>query len=566
MALAAAEKREDNLAESQVNKFPYDTAWSIVFKNGNFTQEEFASTGKRGLPTSGTITAVGVGLGVFYGADGTGAYIRVRVQEGQIKPLYYVKVNNEWYYYNVDGGMWVLSPEPLLFKRGDVGKDLDCGEENWDRRTRESAEQSADAYYSALLNIEQMKGIDFDSYLGMVVATKTWAEEEMKEAEKLQKEQYKQLSEYLDDIYKKISGIQNKWGKDAVLVPAAISYRVIKGGKETALVVGTVLVKNKRTGQFYLPELDLIGDLDTIAIECARNSGSYARIIIPGAKSEEYYSPPKEVLWEIVGAITGMRDIEEFIHNPGFRTAIPAAITIVQWALLAAGAAGVGRVATAGTRAAWSLEAIGLRGGVGFWGGASRIGRIIAFNTIALQPLKKAPENPLPAIAESIFGIALWYCAYELAIGKLLVKAPKWIKRVGTPSVFGGAIAIDMTVGGVLDRMIESKELTPEYLKETINGVILDLENGEALGLEKADYIALQGLLEINILAYIYCKLKSGEGLSDEEIEWINRQISSAKDILSERGITTGPLVELSAALEKMGFDYNMSSVPKRRE
>ena len=573
MALAAAEKSGGTLAESQVNKFPYETAWSIVFQNGDFTSGELKLLGMSGLPTSGKITAIGVGLGVHYGSDGTGSYIRVRLEDGQKKPLYYVKVNNEWYSYHVDAGMWVLSPEPLLFKRGDVGEKLDCGKEKWEERAIESAQQSVAAYNLALLNISQMSRMSLDSYLGMVGAAKAWAEEKMKKAEGLEKEQYKQLFKYLEEIYGRIDNIKERWGNNAVLVPAVILYRVVKEGEETALVVGTVLVKNNNTGQLYLPELNLTkNNLDEIASECARKSGTYARIIIQGAKSNEYYSPPKEVFWEIFGAITGMKDIQDFIYNPGWKTAIPAAITVVQYVLLAAGVAGAGRAVTSGTRAAGILEVIGLRGGTGFWGGAFRIGRVIAFNTIVFDPLKKAPENPLPAIAESIFGIVLWYVALEIAVGKLLIKAPKWVKIIGNLGAVGGAIAIDMEVSGELDRMIESKELTPEYLKETIDGVLLTLKQGsileqrETMNLEENDYIALQGLLELNILAYIYCKLKSGKKISKEEIKWINKTISSAKGILEGRGINTEWLVELSTALKKMGFGRDMSAVPKRVE
>ncbi|MEM4195344.1 MAG: hypothetical protein QXY05_03470 [Candidatus Anstonellales archaeon] len=193
--------------------------------------------------------------------------------------------------------------------------------------------------------------------------------------------------------------------------------------------------------------------------------------------------------------------------------------------------------------------------------GLRRFGSLVAFNAIVLEPLKQAPKDPVLAIANAIFGIALWYVAYEQLVGKALVNAPTWIKTIGNLGALGAAVSIDIAVSKKFDELINSKEINPEALKQTINGVILALETSTELTSE--DYIALQGLLEACILAYIYCKLKANEKVSSEEIKWINSVISDARGILKRKGIDPTPLTELLDALEKMGFGYT-SLIPKK--
>ncbi|MEM4707547.1 MAG: hypothetical protein QXL47_02950 [Candidatus Anstonellales archaeon] len=553
------EMQREASTSSKIEQSPnlsYNEAWSIVFENGNFTSNELALTGTKGLPTTGKITAVGVGLGVHYGSDGTGSYTTViRDKEtGTIKPLYYVEANNNWYYYDPDNNLWVLTTKPLLFHNGGLGKEIDCKEENWNDRALESAQQSWVAYYSAVLRIEAMERMDFKSYKEQINNAMNWFKEQENKAEGEEKEQYGAMYKYLKDVLGNLESIEKRWEENAVLVPAAVSYRIVKNGEEITLVFGVMLVKNNTTGEFFSPELDLIGDLNKIAQEYARRFGTYARILTANYQSAEFYSPPKEVFWEFVGQLTGVKDIEEFIYNPAWRTAVPAAITIIEYALLIAGVGGVGRIAK-GTRARRIFEIMGLGGGgKGPVGALQRGGKILAFNAIVLDPLKQAPKDPLPAIGRAIFGIALWYGAYEFAVGKGLANAPKWIKILGNVGAVGGAVTLDIAVGSKLDGMINSKEINPEALKETINGLIETL--GSNTELTGEDYVALQGLLEACILAYIYYKLKVGEKVSSEEIEWMNGVISDARGILESKGIDITPLTELSNALKKMGFSY----------
>ncbi|MEM4195345.1 MAG: hypothetical protein QXY05_03475, partial [Candidatus Anstonellales archaeon] len=284
------------------------------------------------------ITAIGVGLGIHYESNGTGSYVRVlRDKDGKIKPLYYVEINNKnWYYYEPGGNIWVLTTKPLLFHRGnaegnvDVGKDIDCGKENWDAVGLESAKQSWVALYSAMLRIKAMEGMDFESYKEQINDAMNWFKEQENKAEGEEKEQYKAVWKYLGDVLANINNIEERWNGNAILVPGAVSWRVVRNGREEPLVWGVMLVKNKETGEFFSPELNLIGNLDKIAQAYARGSGGCVRILTTNSLSTEFYSPPKEIFWELVGELTGVKDIEEFIYNPSWRTALPATITIIE--------------------------------------------------------------------------------------------------------------------------------------------------------------------------------------------------------------------------------------------